>query len=131
MRKLHQLRHSESKRTRKRFGLSAAIFGIASAAVVFGTISSGLLSADRAPHATSHATDTRTAVTDPTDTHTAVVHAGGIDAAHTTASTEIEISSPYSGGHQMAADPSGGYWTVSWLGVVTPHDGAPTFGSPA
>jgi len=31
----------------------------------------------------------------------------------------------------MAADPSGGYWTVSWVGAVTAYDGAPTFGSPA
>jgi hypothetical protein len=30
----------------------------------------------------------------------------------------------------MAADPSGGYWTVSWLGAVTSYGGAPTFGSP-
>jgi endoglucanase len=31
----------------------------------------------------------------------------------------------------MAPDPTGGYWTVSWLGTITGHDGAPTFGSPA
>ncbi len=31
----------------------------------------------------------------------------------------------------MAADPSGGYWTVSWVGAVTPYGGAPSFGSPA
>jgi hypothetical protein len=45
--------------------------------------------------------------------------------------TKAEISSPYSGGHLMAADPSGGYWTVSWVGAITAHDGARTFGSPA
>jgi hypothetical protein len=37
----------------------------------------------------------------------------------------------YGGGLLMTADPLGGYWTVSWAGVVTPHGGAPTFGSPA
>ena len=31
----------------------------------------------------------------------------------------------------MAADPNGGYWTTSFSGVVTPHDGAPQLGSPA
>jgi hypothetical protein len=123
MRKIHQLRNVESKRTRKRFGLSAAIFGIASAAVVFGTISSGILSADSAPHATSQ--------THAPATHAAVTHAAVTHAPHTTAETELETSSPYSGGHQMTADPTGGYWTVSWLGAVTAHDGAPTFGSPA
>jgi hypothetical protein len=37
----------------------------------------------------------------------------------------------YGGGNLMAAEPTGGYWTVNWLGVITPHDNAPTFGSPA
>ncbi len=31
----------------------------------------------------------------------------------------------------MAVDPTGGYWTVSGLGVVTSHGGVPVFGSPA
>ena len=31
----------------------------------------------------------------------------------------------------MAADPQGGYWTVSSAGSITSHGGAPTFGSPA
>ena len=30
----------------------------------------------------------------------------------------------------MAVDPVGGYWTSDWLGAVTPHGGAPSFGSP-
>jgi N-acetylmuramoyl-L-alanine amidase len=50
-------------------------------------------------------------------------------AAHTVAATKAEVM-PYSGGRQMAADPSGGYWTVSWVGAVTSYGGAPTFGSP-
>jgi len=37
----------------------------------------------------------------------------------------------YSGGRYLAADPNGGYWTVNWVGVVTAHGGAPTYGSPA
>jgi len=31
----------------------------------------------------------------------------------------------------MAADPNGGYWTVSAFGAVTPEGGAPALGSPA
>ena len=31
----------------------------------------------------------------------------------------------------MAADPNGGYWTVGATGAITPHDGAPSWGSPA
>jgi hypothetical protein len=40
-------------------------------------------------------------------------------------------SGDYSGGIMMAADPSGGYWTVTPAGAVTPHSGAPALGSPA
>ncbi len=40
-------------------------------------------------------------------------------------------SSDYSGGILMAADPSGGFWTVTPAGAVTSHGGAPTLGSPA
>src|ERR1700735_1424832 len=123
MRTIHQLRSSESKRTRRRVGLSAAIFGVVSVAVVFGTVTSGLLSADGAPHSTSR----------PTITHAAnaASSANAAPSAHTAADTKAETPSAYSGGHLMTADPSGGYWTVSWAGAITPYDGAPTFGSPA
>ena len=61
------------------------------------------------------------------------VEAGHVGAAHrtfaTTADTTTETES-YSGGRLMAADPTGGYWTVSWLGAITSFGGAPTFGSP-
>jgi hypothetical protein len=50
--------------------------------------------------------------------------------ARTTAETTAGTV-PYSGGRLMTADPSGGYWTTTWLGVITAHGGAPTFGSPA
>jgi hypothetical protein len=40
-------------------------------------------------------------------------------------------SNAYSGGIMMAADPNGGYWTVTSVGAVTPHGGAPAMGSPA
>ena len=40
-------------------------------------------------------------------------------------------SNDYSGGIMMAADPNGGYWTVTPAGAVTPHSGAPALGSPA
>jgi hypothetical protein len=50
--------------------------------------------------------------------------------ARTTAETTLGTL-PYSGGRLMTADPLGGYWTNTWLGVVTAHGGAPTFGSPS
>ena len=37
----------------------------------------------------------------------------------------------YGGGMMMAADPGGGYWTVTPAGAVTPHGSAPALGSPA
>ena len=37
----------------------------------------------------------------------------------------------YGGGENMAADPTGGYWTVNWAGAVTPHGSAVALGSPA
>ena len=40
-------------------------------------------------------------------------------------------SNDYSGGILMAADPTGGYWTVTPAGAVTPHGGAGALGSPA
>jgi hypothetical protein len=36
----------------------------------------------------------------------------------------------YGGGHLLAADPNGGYWTVSSFGAVTAHGGASSLGSP-
>jgi hypothetical protein len=47
---------------------------------------------------------------------------------HTAAATTVAY---YGGGHLMAADPKGGYWTVNGTGTVTSHGGAPVFGSPA
>jgi hypothetical protein len=40
-------------------------------------------------------------------------------------------SNDYSGGIMMAADPTGGYWTATPAGAVTPHGSAPALGSPA
>ena len=37
-------------------------------------------------------------------------------------------SNAYSGGVMMAADPSGGYWTVTSAGAVTTHGAAPVLG---
>jgi hypothetical protein len=57
---------------------------------------------------------------------------GAIASARVTAKAPSTATpSPYSGGRLMAADPLGGYWTTTWIGTVTPHDGAPSFGSPA
>jgi len=52
---------------------------------------------------------------------------GGIDAAAAAQSR----TNGYGSGQMMAADPAGGYWTVTAAGAVTPHDGAPALGSPA
>jgi hypothetical protein len=43
----------------------------------------------------------------------------------------FDVPASYSGGILSAADPLGGYWTTTWLGAITSHGGAPTFGSPA
>jgi hypothetical protein len=51
--------------------------------------------------------------------------------AKTTAAVTSQTSAAYGAGRLMAADPSGGYWTVNTLGAVTPYGGAPSFGSPA
>ncbi len=50
--------------------------------------------------------------------------------ASETLSGSAKATHAYSGGQLFAADPSGGYWTVNWLGAVTSHGGAPLFGSP-
>jgi hypothetical protein len=47
--------------------------------------------------------------------------------ANATATTMLA----HGGGRLMAADPHGGYWTVTDVGLITSHGGAPTFGSPA
>ena len=54
-------------------------------------------------------------------------HLAAPDAADTTTG----LTNVYGGGNLKAADPSGGYWTTSGAGVITSHNGAPTFGSPA
>jgi hypothetical protein len=41
------------------------------------------------------------------------------------------MASARSGGHMLAADPNGGYWTVNGAGAITSYGGAPSFGSPA
>jgi hypothetical protein len=52
----------------------------------------------------------------------------GVSAATTSG---ISGSNSYSGGMMMAADATGGYWTVTPAGAVTPHGSAPAPGSPA
>jgi hypothetical protein len=47
------------------------------------------------------------------------------------AATSSGNTSAYSGGQMMAADPNGGYWTVTSNGAVSTFAGAPYFGSPA
>ena len=45
--------------------------------------------------------------------------------------SRANTSKSYSGGMMMAADPTGGYWTVTPAGAVTAHSSAPALGSPA
>src|SRR5271169_3018146 len=40
-------------------------------------------------------------------------------------------TSGYGGGEMIAADPTGGYWTATAAGTVSPHGGATALGSPA
>jgi hypothetical protein len=48
-----------------------------------------------------------------------------------TSRAATQVWGAYGGGHWMAADPDGGYWTASFTGSVTPYEGAPSLGSPA
>jgi Cellulase (glycosyl hydrolase family 5) len=54
-----------------------------------------------------------------------------VGAATSVGAAAQSTPSAYSGGQLMAADPTGGYWTVTADGVVTAYGGAPSFGSPA
>ena len=54
-----------------------------------------------------------------------------VNATGTTGKAVTTTDKYYSGGHYLAADPNGGYWTVNWLGAVSAQGGAPLFGSPA
>jgi hypothetical protein len=104
MRTIGQLRNSGTTRTSRRIALMAASFGVFAATLGIGAAASGRVTAlHAAPHASTH----------------------------TIAATSEERTNDYSGGRLMTADPNGGYWTVSWLGAVSGHGGAPTFGSPA
>ncbi len=67
---------------------------------------------------------------------TLVVLTAGVGLAQTVAHVTESgaapaVSASYGGGHLMAADPSGGYWTAAGSGTVVPHGGAPQRGSPA
>lgn len=48
-----------------------------------------------------------------------------------TADASIDPHIAYGTGQLMAVTPNGGYWTATWSGEVSPHSGAPWFGSPA
>jgi hypothetical protein len=60
--------------------------------------------------------------------------ASGHTSGHTSGRVEANeesknVTASYGGGTLFAADPLGGYWTTTWLGAITSHAGAPTFGS--
>src|SRR3984957_801072 len=88
--------------TTRRIALFGATFGVLAATLGLGAAASGRV---RDHHVTHRAT-------------------------HTTADTRSTTINASSGGRLMAADPNGGYWTVNWVGAVTPYGGAPSFGSP-
>jgi hypothetical protein len=104
MRTIGQLRNSGTRRTPRRIALIGAAFGVLAATLSLGVAASGRVTTQQSVHP---------------------------DAAHTTADASSTTTNSYSGGRLMTADPNGGYWTVNWVGVVTAHGGAPSFGSPA
>jgi hypothetical protein len=110
MRNFQKLRTAIPARTRWILCTLAALAGVFAATVSFGLGSSARASGSNSTDGTTHR------VIDTMARTTAVTTAGTL---------------PYSGGRLMTADPTGGYWTTTWLGVVTPHGGAPSFGSPA
>ena len=103
MRKVWPFRYAGTTRAPRRIALVVATF-----VVVTATLWGGFAASGRA--ATHHHTK---------------------NSARTAADTTAERTNVYSGGRFMAADPNGGYWTVTWLGVITAHGAAPLFGSPA
>ena len=117
MRNFQKLRTAIPARTRWLLCTLAALAGVFAATVSFGLGTSAPASGSRGTDRTSgRVVSTSNRVVETVARTTAETAAGSV---------------PYSGGRLMTADPSGGYWTNTWLGVVTPHGGAPTFGSPA
>jgi hypothetical protein len=104
MRTVRQPRCSGSSQRRRWTALAVALVAVLAVAIGVGVSGSG--EAHHAPGALSRNTTARTAA-------------------------DTQMTYAYSGGRSMAADPTGGYWTVNWVGVITAYRGAPTFGSPA
>ena len=102
MRKIWQLRISGTAPIRQRIGLFVATFGVLATIVGMGAVAAGQITDQYVIRHTAH-----------------------------TYAAKTRDTSVYGGGALMAADPSGGYWTTTWLGAVTSHDGVPTYGSPA
>ena len=111
MRKIQQLREAVSKQKRRRIALLAGACGVLAATIGVGVSAS--------------AHDTVPAAISSTKASTKAKPAQAVNAA------SVISASPYSGGHLMSADSRGGYLTVTWLGDITSHGGAPLFGSPA
>jgi len=102
MRKIWQLRISGTAPIRQRIGLFVATFGVLATIVGMGAVAAGQITDQYVIRHTAH-----------------------------TYAAKTRDTSVYGGGALMAADPSGGYWTTTWLGAVTSHDGVATYGSPA
>jgi hypothetical protein len=105
-------RFDEIGLTRWRLGAVVVCIGVLTAAVTFGMGSPSTAREAPGVHATSAQTPAGSART------------VSLNSSNTGAETD------YSGGHLLTADPDGGYWTVGWLGAVTAHGGATSFGSP-
>ena len=58
----------------------------------------------------------------------ALVRCGGAASQPATSHAATARTARYSGGMMMAADPTGGYWTVTPAGAVTPHGAASGLG---
>jgi hypothetical protein len=110
MRNFQKLRTAIPARTQWLVCTLAALAGVFAATVSFGLGTSARASGSNSTDVTTHRV---------------------IDTMARTSAEATGGTVPYSGGRLMTADPTGGYWTTTWLGVVTAHGGAPSFGSPA
>ena len=130
--------HGRMRLTRRRLGVVIVCIGVLVAAITFAvghtsatkTGAAAKAAAAKAAAAKAAAAKAAAAKAAAAKAAAATTTTTGRSAATVSAnSASIAYRTDYSGGDLLAADPGGGYWTVSGLGVVTPHGGATSFGS--